>query len=239
MDGGPRTALSVRRRGANYIVRMGDKRIRTLVTSNHELAVRWVRKVRRAREARVRSGRLVVGLAVQRFPTERSHRLGVLQLCTGHRCMVFRLAKAGGAIPLELRDFLTDPAVQFAARKVSSIQSLLSKNCGLHVASAADIRSMAGMRGKSLEYIAERVLGYTGIPRLRVAARAWGRSKISTDDVKFAGVQAYLAYRLGKHFLVRRSASMAVRAPDTVHPTADTGELTVRSQIYRCAVVQN
>ncbi|XP_040382335.1 uncharacterized protein LOC107303381, partial [Oryza brachyantha] len=189
---------------AAYTVRVADRRVVALVTAHAAYARRWVYTTRWLHHRLVRSGRLRVGLGVQWTPTRRPLHRGppppaTLQLCVGHRCLVFQLAQAD-AVPAVLRRFLADPRVTFVGSGSLNDRRMLSAYYDLHVASGRELRSMASMGNASMEAMADRFLGYPGIDKpMNVAMSGWHVPYLSIEQVQYACVDAYLAFRLAVH----------------------------------------
>ncbi|RCV09155.1 hypothetical protein SETIT_2G004100v2 [Setaria italica] len=205
MDG---AAVSIRLRRSTpshdaYTVRVYDRSFAALATARPADARRWVATTRWLHWSLHHRGRLVVGLGVQWTPT-RLPLHGVppvpstLQICVGHRCLLFHLAHAGGAVPEILRRFLADPRVTFVGSGSDNDRRMLWAHYGLHVARGCELRAVAGMGNASLEDMADRFLGYPGIHKPRdVAMSAWHAPRLSSDQVQYACVDAYLAFHLG------------------------------------------
>ncbi|KAE8780965.1 hypothetical protein D1007_45815 [Hordeum vulgare] len=188
-----------------YTVRVADRRLVALATGHPADARRWIYTTRWLHQALLLSGRLVVGLGVQWTPF-RARGVGphtpppaTLQLCVGHRCLVFHLAQVDAeAVPAVLYRFLADPRVVFVGYGSSYDCRMLWDHYGLDVASARDLRALTGMGNASVELMAERFLGYRGISKARdVAMSAWHAPRLSVEQVEYACVDAHLAFRLG------------------------------------------
>uniref|UniRef100_A0ACD5UY99 Uncharacterized protein n=1 Tax=Avena sativa TaxID=4498 RepID=A0ACD5UY99_AVESA len=166
---------------------------------------RWICKTRWLHQALIRSGRLVVGLGVQWTPVrgrgdgQWTPPPATLQLCVGHRCLVFHLAQVDpDAVPAALYRFLADPRVVFVGYGSSYDRRMLWEHYGLHVEYGHDLRALAGMGNASVELMAQRFLGYPGIGKpWNVAMSAWHAPRLSVEQVEYACVDAYLAFRLG------------------------------------------
>uniref|UniRef100_J3MI43 3'-5' exonuclease domain-containing protein n=1 Tax=Oryza brachyantha TaxID=4533 RepID=J3MI43_ORYBR len=77
---------------------------------------------------------------------------------------------------------------------------MLSAYYDLHVASGRELRSMASMGNASMEAMADRFLGYPGIDKpMNVAMSGWHVPYLSIEQVQYACVDAYLAFRLAVH----------------------------------------
>ncbi|WVZ61482.1 hypothetical protein U9M48_011345 [Paspalum notatum var. saurae] len=189
-----------------YTVRVFDDRFASLATVCPADARRWVATTRWRHGGLLRRGRLVVGLGVQWTPSYQPLHgeppvPDTLQLCVGHRCLVYHLARAD-AVPEGLRRFLADPRVTFVGSGAANDARMLSAHRGLHVRHGVELRSVAGTGNASVEDMAHRFLGYPGIHKPKeVATSAWHAPRLSQDQVQYAAVDAYLAFRLGVHLL--------------------------------------
>ncbi|XBI91703.1 hypothetical protein VPH35_028966 [Triticum aestivum] len=188
-----------------YTVRVADRRLVALATGNPADARRWIYTTRWLHQALLRSDRLIVGLGVQWTPVRgrgegpQAPPPATLQLCAGHRCLVFHLAQVDAeAVPAVLYRFLADPRVVFVGYGSSYDRRMLWDHYGLDVASSCDLRALTGMGNASVELMAQRFLGYRGISKPRdVAMSAWHAPRLSVEQVEYACVDAYLAFRLG------------------------------------------
>ncbi|KAG2631225.1 hypothetical protein PVAP13_2NG006521 [Panicum virgatum] len=185
-----------------YTVRVYDRRFTALATARPADARRFVATTRWLHGGLHHQGRLVVGLGVQWTPTRlplhgAPPEPTTLQLCVGHRCLLFHLAHAD-AVPEALRRFLADPRVTFVGSGSANDRRMLWEHYGLHVERGLELRAVAAMGNASLEDMADRFLGYTGIRKPReVAMSAWHAPRLSPDQVQYSCVDAYLAFRLG------------------------------------------
>ncbi|XP_062188970.1 uncharacterized protein LOC133892302 [Phragmites australis] len=233
------TPVSIRLRRSTpthdaYTVRLANHRFAALATARPADARRWVTTTRWLHAGLLRRGRLVVGLGVQWTPTRRPlHGAppppATLQLCVGHRCLVFHIAQAD-AIPETLRRFLADPRVAFVGSGSANDRRMLWVHYGIHVASGRELRAMAGIGNASMEEMADRFLGYPGIEKpWDVAMSAWHVPRLSMEQVEYACVDAYLAFRLGVHLC---PAGAAGRQPQLVReaPPAQRAPVLVRQR---------
>ncbi|RLM86144.1 hypothetical protein C2845_PM04G00510 [Panicum miliaceum] len=185
-----------------YDVRVYDRRFAALASARPADARRWVATTCCVHGGLHLQGRLLVGLGVQWTPTHlplhgAPPAPATLQLCVGHRCLLFHLAHAD-AVPEALRRFLADPRVTFVSSSSANDRRMLWAHYGLHVGRARELRAVASMGNASLEDMADRFLGYPGIHKPReVAMSAWHAPRLSPDQVQYACVDAYLAFRLG------------------------------------------
>ncbi|KAK1682342.1 hypothetical protein QYE76_043190 [Lolium multiflorum] len=209
-----------------YTVRVLDRRVAALATAHPGDARRWICKTRWLHYPLLCSARLVVGLGVQWTPVRGRGRAGTpppatLQLCVGHRCLVFHLAQVHpDAVPAALHRFLADPRVVFVGYGSAYDRRMLRDHYGLHVQCGRDLRALTGMGNASVDLMAQRFLGYHGITKpVSVAMSAWHAPRLSVEQVEYACVDAYLAFRLA--VLLCHDAHQPVpvppRAPVNVH----------------------
>ncbi|TVU13147.1 hypothetical protein EJB05_40679, partial [Eragrostis curvula] len=207
MDGATPVGIRLRRSILEhdaYTVRLADHSFAVLATARPSNVRRWVSTTRWLHGRRLHRGRLVAGLGVQWTPTFRTldgktPAPATLQLCVGHRCLVFHLAQAY-AIPEALRRFLADQRVTFVGSGSAYDCRILWDHFGLRVSRGRELRAMAGMGNASMEDMADRFLGYPGVSKSwNVAVSAWDAPRLSMDQVEYAAVDAYLAFRLGVH----------------------------------------
>uniref|UniRef100_A0A0D9WUR9 3'-5' exonuclease domain-containing protein n=1 Tax=Leersia perrieri TaxID=77586 RepID=A0A0D9WUR9_9ORYZ len=198
-----------------YTIRIADRRFVALVTPHPSFARRWVHTTRWLHRRHHR--RLIVGLGVQWTPHTR--RRGphlpppaTIQLCVGHRCLVFQLSQAN-SIPNAIRRFLADPRVTFVGSGNSHDRRMLGFYYGIHVASGCELRGLARMGNASMEDMADRLLGYRGIRKpFHVAMSDWHVDFLSDEQVQYASLDAYLSFRLAVYRAVPRVEHHAAQA---------------------------
>ncbi|KAF0927802.1 hypothetical protein E2562_036222 [Oryza meyeriana var. granulata] len=189
-----------------YVVCVGGRQVVATVTSHAGAARRWVYTTRWRLGCRLRhDGGATVGMGVQWTPPFRATkggaepRPGTLQLCVGHRCLVFQLAHAG-AVPAVLRRFLADDRVVFVAYGVRSDCRKLEEHHGLEVARTVELRAVPGIGNTSMERMAEEHLGWGGVSKPReVGTSRWDARRLTKMQVQYACVDAYLSFRLAVH----------------------------------------
>ncbi|KAG2596483.1 uncharacterized protein LOC120710523 [Panicum virgatum] len=176
----------------------GSPPIRTTVTNSGDAVKRYLREVRK------RGGRLLVGLDTEwRVIRSGAHRMAVLQLCVGRRCLVFQIARAD-YVPGALRGFLADPGHIFAAVGVGNDVERLYDDCGLVVANPVDLPPAAAevlgrpeLRRAGLKALAREVMGVDVDKDKGVARSEWGRS-LSPVQVRYACIDAFVSYEVGR-----------------------------------------
>ncbi|KQJ96003.1 uncharacterized protein LOC104583597 [Brachypodium distachyon] len=190
----------------------GRRGFLAMVTSSPSVARRWVHTTLWRGHHRLRHGKpLTVGMGVQWTPPFR--RPSTLQLCCGHRCLVFQIAQAGGGIPNALRRFLRDyPSVEFVGYNVLADCLMLSEHYGLVVSRATELRVLTGMGRASMEGMAERLLGWSVSKSRKVAMSNWNRRKLSKAQVTYACLDANLSFCLGVHARRTRQSVLTAMA---------------------------
>uniref|UniRef100_A0A0D9WUS6 3'-5' exonuclease domain-containing protein n=1 Tax=Leersia perrieri TaxID=77586 RepID=A0A0D9WUS6_9ORYZ len=205
------TAVSTRLRRSTrthdeYVVSIRGRHVITTVTSHASVPRRWVFTTRWRHAGRLRSGNvgLAVGMGVQWIPPFRLAAAAdpppsTLQLCAGHRCLVFHLAHAA-AVPAVLRRFLADKRAVFAAYDVLSDCRKLREHHGMQVARPVELRRLTGMGNSSLARMAEEHLGWGNLSKPRkVATSVWHAARLTKAQVQYACLDAYISFRLAVH----------------------------------------
>ncbi|CAN0899980.1 Exonuclease 3'-5' domain-containing protein 2 [Linum grandiflorum] len=176
----------------------GDRTIRTTVTSTASVVRKWIWKSLQIH--RYLRHKLVVGLGVQwRAPYDTS--ASTLQLCIGSRCLIYQLRHAG-YIPRSLERFLAHPDFTFVGVQNHRDAQMLQEH-DLEVDTLLDLCRIAaesrGLRGNlSMEDLAERVLGYSGISKsFYVGMSNWNAELLSDEQVQYASVDAAVSFLLG------------------------------------------
>ncbi|PUZ55508.1 hypothetical protein GQ55_5G217900 [Panicum hallii var. hallii] len=180
--------------------------IRTTVTNSGDAVKRYLREVRKHGQ------RLTVGLdtewVVHGKGGRGAHRMAVLQLCVGRRCLVFQIARAD-YVPAALRAFLACPDHSFAGVGVGGDVERLYVDCGLVVAGAVDLRHVAAevlarpeLRNAGLKTLAREVMGVHVDKEKRVTLSGWDQP-LSTEQVRYACIDAFVSYEVGRLLLLR------------------------------------
>ncbi|CAI9118905.1 OLC1v1020532C1 [Oldenlandia corymbosa var. corymbosa] len=190
---------------ATNIVYCDSHCIYTTVTSAGSVVRDWLFRLRRYHTHRLRRGRLLVGVGVQWTPG-RNPSPATLQLCIGHRCLIFQLTHAD-RIPISLRRFLSDPNITFVGVNNKRDYDMLGYNSGhqLWVPRLIDLVDVANeKRGYgmmvSMEKLAEWELGMKGLKKEILVGRSnWDGFCLSLDQIEYAAVDAFISFMLGKN----------------------------------------
>ncbi|CAO2171375.1 unnamed protein product, partial [Urochloa humidicola] len=135
---GDRDPGLLRYEDGTVVVSFDEECIDTTLTDSGDVVEWWLAETYRLH----RRGH-VAGLDVEWRPVlaQRSP-VAVLQLCVGHRCLVFQILRAD-RIPAMLAAFLADPRFTFVGVGIHDDAAKLRAGYGLRVANAADLRRLA------------------------------------------------------------------------------------------------
>ncbi|KAA8540959.1 hypothetical protein F0562_024903 [Nyssa sinensis] len=157
-----------------------NDQIHTVVTHNPFIVERWISDIENSHHRRLH--RLIVGLDVEWRPNRIRNSIenpaATLQLCVGHRCLIFQLLHASH-FPQLLKDFLGNPNYTFVGVKIDGDVKKLMKDHGLEVAKAVDLGSLAEENGRmelryaGLKIFAREVLGKEVEKRTPVRWSEW------------------------------------------------------------------
>ncbi|KQK09032.1 Werner Syndrome-like exonuclease [Brachypodium distachyon] len=175
----------------------------TTVTSSGVAVEGWLREIRSF------LGDLVVGLDVEWRPSRCSSQnpVALLQLCVGHRCLIFQLLHAD-FVPPALSEFLADLNVRFVGVGVQDDVERLSDDHELNVANAKDLRELAAdgfhmpeLRQAGLQAIARTVMGANLQKPQRVRMGPWDAYCLSHEQIKYACIDAFVSFEIGRKLL--------------------------------------
>jgi ribonuclease D len=181
--------------------------IKTTITSSGTAVKRWLREIRYM--YRWVYHKLIVGLDVEWRPSY-SHvqnPVAVLQLCVGHRCLVFQILHAD-FVPQDLVDFLADPGFRFVGVAVRGDADRLSDDHGLHVVNTVDLRRLAAegmhrpdLRQAGLQALVRAVMGADLQKPKKVTMGPWDAQDLSADQIKYACIDAFVSFEIGRKLL--------------------------------------
>ncbi|CAL4955325.1 unnamed protein product [Urochloa decumbens] len=183
----------------------GNK-ITTTVTSSGETVEGWLDEVRSVHRRRLH--KLVVGLDVEWRPLfgPGYSRTALLQLCVGRRCLVFQLLHADH-IPVALDEFLGDPRYRFVGVGVQGDAVRLSRDYDLEVENTVDVAELVAdnidpdLRNAGLKAIASAVMGATVDKPQRVRTGRWDAYELSDEQIKYACIDAFVSFEVGRKLL--------------------------------------
>ncbi|XP_061350307.1 uncharacterized protein LOC133295483 [Gastrolobium bilobum] len=183
-----------------YTVDFHGNEINVTVTAKASVVRKWLSTTLFFRRRDLFENRFVVGLGVQWTPGGRElpdPPADTLQLCVGSRCLIFRLR-----VPLILRKFLLNPNHTFVGFWNSLDRNKLesSEHRLRMYEDPIDLRRHVGedLRQASVRDIVEDVLGYEVERGTEISRSNWGKVILSHKQVRYATVDAYCAFLIGK-----------------------------------------
>ncbi|KAF5184611.1 Polynucleotidyl transferase, ribonuclease H-like superfamily protein [Thalictrum thalictroides] len=196
-----------------FTVDFVGKHCTVTVTSTPSVVRRWIRSTWFFH--RYLRYKLVVGLGVQWNPSS-VEPAGTLQLCVGHRCLIFQLTHSD-SVPNLLRRFLNDTRTTFVGIwNHSDERRLMDSDHKLTLSSSpkdlrysvADRLEDPDLRGASMETLVSRFFGYHGIRKdPDVAMSDWNADCLTEEQVLYAAVDAYVSFQIGSSFRWGKSGS--------------------------------
>ena len=186
------------------VIFFGDS-VQTLVTNTPNIVDSWIQNVE---SSNPHNGldRLIVGLDVEWRPSfnpQIENPVATLQLCVGRSCLIFQLLHAP-AIPASLNAFLRNPGYTFVGVGIDDDLEKLVGDHGLGVSNALDLRGLAAhelnkmeLRNAGLKRLGLEVLGKEVQKPRRVTLSRWDNFYLSTDQVQYACVDAFLSSEIG------------------------------------------
>ncbi|KAI9159698.1 hypothetical protein LWI28_001074 [Acer negundo] len=193
-----------------YDVNFFGDRIRTMVTNCPSIVESWISEIKLIHQQRL--DRLIVGLDIEHHPNfnyKNEHPVATLQLCVGHRCLIFQMIHAPD-IPQCLEDFLLNDKYSFVGVKVDEDAEKLKNDYNLSVGNAIDLRTLAaehvevlGMNMKELKQaglkgLSERILGKKLEKPKQIQLSKWDDRKLSSDQVQYACLDAFVSFEIAR-----------------------------------------
>ncbi|XP_002456090.1 Werner Syndrome-like exonuclease [Sorghum bicolor] len=208
--------------------------IHTTVTNSGDAVKSFLREIRRTTGAGGKNEPpLIVGLdtewrvVVSHDDGYRDNRMAVLQLCVGHRCLVFQTVHAD-YVPAALRAFLANPDHRFVGVSVDGDVERLYCDCKILVATPVDLRHVAAevlsrpeLRRAGLKALVREVMGVVMEKPKHVTMSRWSRRPLSPEQVRYAAIDAFVSYEVGRLLLTSQRAlelEDAAGAAGTISP---------------------
>ncbi|XP_058008103.1 3'-5' exonuclease-like [Hevea brasiliensis] len=150
----------------------------------------------------------IVGLDIEWRPTfirgSSQNPVGILQLCISKSCLIFQIYQAT-CIPRSLRNALSNPNIIYTGVRISGDTKKLYKDYDLETSCEADIASLAAQafdhkdfKRSGLKTLVETIIGEELEKPKRVTMSNWDAKYLTPAQVKYACVNAYYSYKLGK-----------------------------------------
>ncbi|XP_052180856.1 3'-5' exonuclease-like isoform X2 [Diospyros lotus] len=187
-----------------YDVTFFGDQILTTVTHSPPFVDSWISEIVRIHRRRLHS--LIVGLDIEWRPNNRfyDNPAATLQLCVGHRCLIFQLIHAP-YMPQSLIDFLGNPVYTFVGVGIDGDVEKLTEEYGLSVATTLDLRRLAAeecgmreLRNAGLKTFAMQVLGKEIEKPRRITLSRWDSEWLSAGQVQYACIDAFLSFEIGR-----------------------------------------
>ncbi|KAJ8539266.1 hypothetical protein K7X08_013518 [Anisodus acutangulus] len=183
-----------------YDVYFSSDRILTTVTHDPAIVTDWIKTIELLHQ-------LIVGLDVEWRPNIDSYQnpVATLQLCVGHRCLIFQLIYCQ-YIPHALTEFLLNPRYEFVGVGIENDVEKLEKDYKLFVENVIDLRQLTAdvyncesLRDAGLKRLCKSLLGREVEKPKHVAIGRWDKKRLDMDQVHYACVDAFVSFLIGKH----------------------------------------
>ncbi|XP_044505131.1 Werner Syndrome-like exonuclease [Mangifera indica] len=189
----------------SYDVKFDDHQILTLVTNTSAIVDSWISEIQRIHRRRLH--RLIVGFDVEWRPNYRRDQdnpIAVLQLCVGHRCLIFQLFHAP-SIPQSLVNFLANNNYSFVGVGIKKDVEKLYDDYQLRVENVYDLRDLAvqstgnqELRNAGLKKLASAILGKDIQKPRRVTMSPWDKQCLSLAQVQYACIDSFISFEIGR-----------------------------------------
>ncbi|XP_062087979.1 3'-5' exonuclease-like [Humulus lupulus] len=197
-----------------YDVQIGlQTTVRTLVTTSPSMVDSWIEDIERIHNRRLR--RLIVGLDVEWRPSFNRYienPVAIIQLCVGHRCLIFQLLHAE-SIPSSLAEFLGNSDYSFVGVGVGADVEKLLLDYQLSVRNPVELGDLAArkhddrsLKNAGLKRLAMFVLGMEIDKPKRITMSRWDNRYLNSSQVQYACVDAYVSFEIGKVLMTEAGA---------------------------------
>ncbi|KAJ8622422.1 hypothetical protein MRB53_030951 [Persea americana] len=184
-----------------YTVKLHRHSILTTVTATSTVVDQWISDIYRIYRCHLHH--LLVGLDIEWRPPNDSP-VATLQLCVGHRCLIFQLIHAD-VIPESLVKFLGEPDFTFVGVGIEEDVKKLENHNQLYLSRTSDLRPLAAkelgvseLKQKSLVGLATVVLGIEVNKPKRIRIGPWDMKSLILDQVLYACIDAFLSFEIGR-----------------------------------------
>ncbi|KAH7521581.1 hypothetical protein FEM48_Zijuj07G0048500 [Ziziphus jujuba var. spinosa] len=179
-------------------------KIMTTVTSLAKVVDQWISRIHQIHHRRM--SKLILGLDIEwlpYFPPEEPNPVAILQICVGHRCLIFQLLY-NDTIPRSLREFLANPEFTFVGVGVKEDAVKLLEDWNLIVGGTMDLAEEAAKKYGvdyykriGLKRLAMALIGKSMKKPKHVTLSQWDSRKLSDEQVEYAAIDAYVSFKLG------------------------------------------
>ncbi|GAV89072.1 DNA_pol_A_exo1 domain-containing protein [Cephalotus follicularis] len=184
-----------------YDITLDDFEIQTLLTHCPSKVESWLIDTQRIHRRRLNN--LIVGLDVEWRPNHTRNSdnpIATLQLCVGHRCLVFQIIHSP-SLPQSLAQFLANDSYTFVGVGIRKDVEKLEDDYQLRVGNAVDLRRLVEeeeLKNCGLKALARSVLGIEVEKPKSVTMSMWDNQWLTPSQVKYASVDAFLSFEIGR-----------------------------------------
>ncbi|XP_044470520.1 Werner Syndrome-like exonuclease [Mangifera indica] len=185
-------------------IRFYDNIIYTTVTSCAADVNHWIHKTMHIH--RFKLHKLMVGLDTEwclPTKTDKHQKVAILQLCVGHRCLIFQLCHTD-VMPPSLINFLGNNKYTFVGKAVGTDVKKLFEEYELKVAKVRDVSEMAAtkyqdeeLKKLGLRTLALKYLNIELDKNKLITLSKWDRMKLSSKQIAYAAIDAFVSFQLG------------------------------------------
>ncbi|XP_077252548.1 3'-5' exonuclease-like [Tasmannia lanceolata] len=136
-----------------------------------------------------------------------TNKVAILQLCVESRCYIFQLLYFD-RMSQSLKSFLADPKITFVGVGIGGDVRKLERDYGLECRKYVELGKLAAsvygnpcLIGYSLVDLAREVVGLDIVKPSTVTQRNWNERLLTEEQVKYATIDAYVSFRIGKRLL--------------------------------------
>ncbi|XP_077242085.1 3'-5' exonuclease-like [Tasmannia lanceolata] len=171
--------------GEIYSIRCYGFEVFTTVTKDATVAEKWVQEIGKIH----RGNNLIVGLDLEwrsNIPIYLNNRVATIQLCMGHRCLIFQIIHANH-IPAELRRFLTNTRYNFVGVGIVDDVNKLDSDWDLRVERYSDLRleaQLLSLMNVGLKKLAKDFLGWEVVKPHHIQVSDWDNPILTIDQIQ-------------------------------------------------------
>ncbi|XP_023739505.2 3'-5' exonuclease [Lactuca sativa] len=187
-----------------------EHNIFTAITKDPDYVTAWISEI----TENINDHRLIIGLDTEwraSFRRGGENRVAILQLCVGHRCLIFQIIHAP-YIPQSLIDFLNNPSYTFTGVGIHTDAEMLVRDYGLGraddgtrlAANVTDVVWLAApmngntINGLGLKSLAKMLLSMEPEKPKRVTLSKWGNQWLSPEQIDYACIDAFLSLEISR-----------------------------------------
>lgn len=151
----------------------------------------------------------IIGLHIER---SQSNSAATLQLCINNFCLVFQIIHSP-YVCASLSNYLASPHNRFIGIGIKADVVKLLEDHGLHLVNYVDLRNLAAqvlgdreiLRSSELKTFAECLLGKIVEKPQNISMSRWDSQLLSADQVKYATVDAFVSFEIGRRLYSRQT----------------------------------